>query len=170
MASILMLYNQEIAALLLGVGRKLEIVRSALEEEMLKSDALPLFPLPSLVTDDGKSVVQVSTIVESALVAWARDIKRAGEETPLEMPLLAAYVERYLFLRKLKGGRETESDFHRSEMMISLSEAGLDAIRRIETYIKSRIDDKLLYPAPKRKLNVKMVIVLALQYANRPAA
>lgn len=168
MASFLMLYNYEIDALLLGVGRKLELVRSALEEEMLKSNELPLFPLPSLVAEDGKSVVQVSTIVESALVAWARDIKRAGDETPLEMPQLSAYVERYLFLRKIKGDRETK--FHRNEMMISLSEAGLDAIRGIEKYLKSRVDEKLLYPAPKRELNRKMIIVLALQYANRPAA
>lgn len=168
MANFLMLYNYEIDALLLGVGRKLELVRSALEEEMLKSKDLPLFPLPSLVTADGKSVVQVSAIVESALVAWARDIKRAGEETPLEMPLLAEYVERYLFLRKIKGDRETE--FHRNEMMISLSEAGIDAIKTVETYVKDKIDAKLLYPAPKRELNRKMIIVIALQYANRPAA
>lgn len=167
MASILMLYNQEIAALLLGVGRKLEIVRSALEEEMLKSDALPLFPLPSLVADDGKSVVQVSTIVESSLVAMARDITRAKQaETDLSIPDLAHYVTEYVRLRQIKGEGTVR---HSNEMMISLSEAGIDAIKKIEDFLKEKVETKLLYPAPKRELNRKLIFVIALYYANKPA-
>ena len=168
MASILMLYNQEIAALLLGVGRKLEIVRSALEEEMLRSDALPLFPLPSLVTADGKSVVQVSTIVESSLVAMSRDINRAEKvEMILEVPDLAEYVTQYVRLRQIKGEGTVR---HSNEMMISLSEAGLDAVKKIEAFLKPQVDAKLLYPAPKRELNRKLIFVIALYYANKPAA
>lgn len=167
MASILMLYNHEIAALLLGVGRKLEIVCSALKEEMLKSNALPLFPLPSLVAADGKSVVQVSTIVESSLVAMARDITRANQaNTPLEVPDLAHYVSEYVRLRQIKGEGTVR---HSNEMMISLSEAGIDAISKIEGFLKPQVDAKLLYPAPKRELNRKLIFVIALYYANKPA-
>jgi hypothetical protein len=55
-------------------------------------------------------------------------------------------------------------------MMISLSEAGLDAVKKIEAFLKPQVDAKLLYPAPKRELNRKLIFVIALYYANKPAA
>jgi hypothetical protein len=166
--TIMMLYNHEIDGLLQGVAQKLQIVREQLETQMRESENLPLYPLPPITGQAGRrSTLQVSTIVESSLVALARDIKRASQAknqiAALDLP---RYVEQYLRLRKIKGDTDKR---HSNEMMISLSEAGIDAISTIEEFLAAHVDAKYLYPPPTKELNRKLVFVIALLYANQPA-
>jgi len=155
-----MLYNKEIAQLLLRVGRRLESIRQVWERET-ELHAIP-YPLPPLI--EGDTVLQVVSIVESALVGMARDIKRN-----IEIPSLLIYVKRYLEIRKIKGEARGGGDRHPGEFHIVLSEAGLDALTTIEEFLKDKVEKKHLYPAPARKLNRKLVIIMALQHADQPA-
>lgn len=130
-------YDQTIRDLVETIGQYMEGVQQQLDDD--------LFPQVRLRQPDG---FNVTTIVEAALLRLAKDIRQGEPIRDLDR-----YVEQYINIDKSQDKR------------VHLSEISLDSINTAAEAFKDRIAAKLLYPAPKRQINRRLLITIALQYA-----